>query len=250
MSFGHVLDELEENQLRRGGVGSQNQSGSWVAGSWGPNLLGSHLNILELHAVQLSLQSSLVPVGSLVLVFSDNSTTFQALLKQGLSRSLSVTSVVSSIFYLCQEKELSISPHKSRGLSTSLQTPLCLGMFLSLESGRSVQQIDRLSMLSSHFGIGPDGYPLQLSSGSLRKSFHSPLCFRSGCLEPGLESMGGGVPVSSSVSSDQSFPSPALVKGRMVLFLRAHPQIFLSKDLPRMMVPLFPLLPPPRQLVR
>ena len=56
-----------------------------------------------------SLGSGRILVGFLVLVFSNNSATFQALLKQGLSRSLSVTSVVSSISYLCQEKELSLS---------------------------------------------------------------------------------------------------------------------------------------------
>ena len=79
------------------GGGGCYQSGSWVAGSWGPNLVGSHVSILDLHTVLLSLQSSFILVGFLVLVFSNNSATFQALLKQGLSRSLSVTSVVSSI---------------------------------------------------------------------------------------------------------------------------------------------------------
>ena len=54
----------------------------------GGRLVGSkplrfHMSILELHAVLLSLQSSSVPVGFLVLVFSNFSVTFQALLKQG-----------------------------------------------------------------------------------------------------------------------------------------------------------------------
>ena len=62
------------------------------------------------------------------------------------------------------------------------------------------------------FRSGPDGNPLQLCSGILRKPFQSPLGIRGGCLESGLESMEGGLPVSSSLSSDQGLPSPALVQ--------------------------------------
>ena len=75
------------------------------------------------------------------------------------------------------------------------------------------------------------------------QSFLPALCIRIRCLEPGLESMGGGVPVSSSVSVTK-FSKPC------ARFVRAHPQVFLPKDLQRMIFPLFLLLHPPRQLVR
>ena len=199
----------------------------------GGRLVGSkplrfHMSILELHAVLLSLQSSFVPVGFLVLVFSNYSATFQALLKQGWSRSLSVTSVVSSISYLCQEKELSISPHEYRGFSTSLQTPLCLRMFLPPESGRSVQQIDRLSMLSSLFGSGPDGYPLQLSAGSLHSPFIPPLHQN---WMPGawIEINVRGCTCFLLCLSDHSFPSPVFVQRQDGLVFKSSSSSFLSQ---------------------
>ena len=73
------------------------------------------MNILELKAVFHTLSSSLAQRGSSLRVFSDNSTTVQALLKQGSSRSLAVTREVQAIFHLCEEKDLTIHPHKIPG---------------------------------------------------------------------------------------------------------------------------------------
>ena len=105
-------------------------------------------------------------------------------------------------------------------------------------------------MLSSLFGSGPDGYPLQLSAGSLRSPFIHPSASELDAWSLGLESMGGSVPVSSSVLVTKVFQALRSLKGRMVLFLRARPQVFFPKDLQRMILPLIPLLHPPRQLVR
>ena len=157
------------------GGGGHDQSGSWVAFSCGPNLLGPHLSILELHAALLSLQSSFVPVGFLALVFSNLFNLFSSSPEAGLV-SIPVSYVGSEQYLLpVSRKDLLISPHEFRGFSASLLTPLCLGMFLSPESGRSVQQIERFSMLSSLFGSGPDGYPYNSVLGAFVVLSSSPL---------------------------------------------------------------------------
>ena len=156
---------------------------------------------------------------------------------------------MSSISYLCQEKELSISPHEYRGFSTSLQTPLCLGMFLSPESGRSVQQIDRLSMLSSLFGSGPDGYPLQLSAGSLHSPFIPPLHQN---WMPGawIEINVRGCTCFLLCLSDHSFPSPVFVQRQDGLVFKSSSSSFLSQGSSEDDHSFLSLLHPPRQLVR
>ena len=101
-------------------------------------------------------------------------------------------------------------------------------MFLSPESGRSVQQIDRLSMLSSLFGSGPDGYPLQLSAGSLHSPFIPPLHQN---WMPGawIEINGRGCTGFLLCLSDQSFPSPALLQRQDGLVFKSLSSSFLSQ---------------------
>ena len=86
------------------GGGGHDQSGSWVAFSCGPNLLGPHLSILELHAALLSLQSSFVPVGFLALVFSNLFNLFSSSPEAGLV-SIPVSYVGSEQYLLPVSRE-------------------------------------------------------------------------------------------------------------------------------------------------
>ena len=75
-----------------------------MAFSCGPNLLGPHLSILELHAALLSLQSSFVPVGFLALVFSNLFNLFSSSPEAGLV-SIPVSYVGSEQYLLPVSRE-------------------------------------------------------------------------------------------------------------------------------------------------
>ena len=96
-------------------LGGHDQKGAWAAGSWKPYESTLHMNLLKLKAILHTLASNMLPQGSSIRVFSDNSTTVQALLKQGSSRTLSVTKELQDILSLCKRKSLSIFPHKIPG---------------------------------------------------------------------------------------------------------------------------------------
>ena len=193
------------------GWGGHDQSGSWVAGSWGPNLVGSHMNILELQAVFLSLQSSLVPVGSSVSLFrqfNDCPSSPEAGL---LSIPVSYISSEQHLLPVSKERIIDLSsqnPRESQRTGRCSISKCPSPGRMGAPSSRSTGYPRSVPKLRS----GPDGNPLQLCSGILRKPFQSPLGNRGGCLESGLESMEGGLPVSSPLASDQGLPSPALVQ--------------------------------------
>ena len=105
------------------------------------------MNILELKAVFHTLSSSLAQRGSSLRVFSDNSTTVQALLKQGSSRSLAVTREVQAIFHLCEEKDLTIHPHKIPGKLNVLAD--ALSRECALPEERELHPQDRRKILET-----------------------------------------------------------------------------------------------------
>ena len=219
-------------------------------GSWDKYFLGQHMNILELQAVFLSLKSCLVPLNAAVRVFSDNSTTVQALLKQGSSRSVPVTKVVSQIFFLCQERNLTLYPHKIPGKLNVLADALSRNTALPGEWELHPQDRENLLHLFPNMEVDLMATPYN----AVLKTFVSPFYH----------------PQSSHVdawSLDWNqwedvylFPPPSQVhkvftalrsfQGKMTLILRAHPLLMPPRDLPKPLSVVGPLLHPPRQLVR
>ena len=97
------------------GWGGHDQEGNWVAGSWGELDRHLHINLLELKAVKLSLDSQLVAPNSSIRLFSDNVTTIRALANRGSTKSLPVTLLVEEILQLCWRKSIQIHPHQIPG---------------------------------------------------------------------------------------------------------------------------------------
>ena len=69
------------------------------------------MNLKEMNAVNLTLQSSLIKIGSSVGLFSDI-TIVQALRRQDSSKSLNVTWLVAENTFIFQMRNIQIHPHK------------------------------------------------------------------------------------------------------------------------------------------
>ena len=161
-----------------------------------------------------------------------------------------MTSVISSIFSLCQERKLTIFPHKIPGKLNVLADSLSRNVPLPGEW--EIHPADRQRVLALYPNLEVDlmATPYNAILGVFISPFDHPSA--------------RGVDVWSLDWNQWSevylFPPPSQVakvfqtlrsfKGKMTLILRSHPLLFLPKDLPRQIVPVFPLTHPPRQLVR
>ena len=230
--------------------GGHDQKGAWVAGSWNPYESTLHMNLLELKAVLHTLASDLVPQGSSIRVFSDNSTTVQALLKQGSSRSLSVTKEVQDILSLCKRKSLSIFPHKIPGKLNVLAD--ALSRDTPLPGEWELHPEDRARILASFPRMQVD--LMATPWNAILKEFVSPF------FHPEAEAIDAWAVDWNRWTDVYLFPPPSqlqkvleslrLFRGKLTLVMRDHPVSFIPQDLPRPLVKVFTLTFPPQQRVR
>ena len=232
------------------GWGAHNSEGQWIAGHWEESSLGLHMNILELRAVLLTLRSYLAPVGSSIRLFSDNSTTVQAIKKQGSSQSMEVTQEVLKIFSLCQQKRLCLDPFKIKGNLNVLAD--ALSRDCTLPGEWELDPLDKEKILSLFPRLEVD--LMATPFNSILEKFVSPF------LHPQAVAVDAWAINWNQWQEVYCFPPPsqvpklldslALYRGKMTLVLRDHPLLFIPPRLRNSLVKISPLSRPPRQLVR
>ena len=231
------------------GWGGHNQLGHWTAGDWDQESAQLHMNLKELKAVALTLESPLVPPGSSIRLFSDNSTTVQALKRQGSSRSRSVTLLVQSIMEVMTRKSLQIFPHKLPGKLNVLADALSRNC--TLQGEWQIQNLDRDRILSEFPALQVD--LMATPYNAILPRFVSPF------LHPQAIAVDAWTVDWNNWQEVYLFPPPSLVprvlknlesfRGKMILVLRQH-NLFFHNFPEHVLRPLFPLALPPHQLVR
>ena len=207
------------------------------------------MNLLELLAVLLSLKSPLVPRSSALRLFSDNVTTVQALRNNRSTASIKVTLSVQEIFETCNLKEIQLEAHRIPGKLNVLADALSRNSALPGEW--ELHPIDRsrilslfpkleIDLMATPFNallpefISPFSHPLALAVDTWTRDWNQ---WQMAYLFPPPSQL------------PRVMEALSCFRGKMVLVLRAM-SILLWPFKREALQPLYPLLQPPRQLVR
>ena len=116
------------------GWGCHAEDGQSIYGDWrGSPLCGSHINLLEIAAVENLIKSDLVGVDSSIKVYTDNKTAFYAINNQGSSKSPKVTQAFGRVRVWLKRKNINIEMIRVPGKFNVLADSLSRGTVISSE---------------------------------------------------------------------------------------------------------------------
>ena len=109
------------------GWGAHTEEGKSIYGSWTEEEARLHINLLEIRAVSNFIKSDLVKPNSSWVIYTDSTTAFFAINKQGSSRVINVTKEVGKVRYWMKEKELAINMKRVPGKMNVIADSLSRG---------------------------------------------------------------------------------------------------------------------------
>ena len=116
------------------GWGCHAEDGQSLYGDWqGSSHFGSHINILEIAAVENLLKSDLVEDNSSIKVYTDNKTAFFAINNQGSSKSPLVTQAFMGVRFWLKHKNINIEMIRVPGKFNVLADSLSRGTIIPAE---------------------------------------------------------------------------------------------------------------------
>ena len=229
--------------------GGHDQLGRWVAGSWNSQDQLLHMNLLELKAVLLTLQSGLVPPNRSVRLFSDNSTTIIALNKKGSTKSLSVTLLVQEILQFCSNQMIQLHPHTIPGKLNVLADALSRNSTIPGEWELNPKDKEKILLAFPYLEVDLMATPFN----AILEKFVSPF------LHPKALAVDAWSQDWNQWKQIYLFPPQSQVarvlmslrsfRGQMVLVLKDH-HMQIPPFPPQVLKKTFPLSCPPRQKVR
>ena len=187
-----------------------------VGQRWSVEEKSLHINVLESKAVLFAILSCLKTVfHSAIMIFSDNTTTVQALKAQGTTKSFSCNKIVRKILRFCEEHDIHLNIAHIAGEKNQI-ADTASRQFRNLDTEWSISQ-ERFDKICEIFGV-PE---IDMFASRLNKKLKK---FCSWHPDPEANFIDAFSVDLESFNYSYSFPPFSLIS-RVLKFLNAHPHL-------------------------